>query len=203
MKAEALQRLVTHLAGSGDVMWPYSRMMYNRIACSERSCTALDVGCSIGAGSAILRHAGWDVTGIDVDFCALQIARNLYPGGRFRWWDISAHPWSDFPDGGMVDLVLSIESLEHMDDQELALKNMAAVARSTLIIATPNGARGHTPSEFHTHEFAPQELLELFTKLLPEWSLEDMRAVGTFVPVTADTTAGGLIYTLRRTIPCE
>lgn len=60
----------------------------------------LDLGCGVGAATALLASAGAEVVGVDVDDALLARARVLHPGLRFERHDVSALDPSTF---GRVD----------------------------------------------------------------------------------------------------
>ena len=95
----------------------------------------LDVGCGRGDNIALLT-AGHDmkkVTGVDVSNRALEQARASVVGD-FQQLDVQV---ARLP--GTWDLVFSSLLLEHLPDDEAALRNMRAMTRRHLVVTTIAG----------------------------------------------------------------
>ena len=125
-----------------------------------RSRDVLDAACGEGYGTALLGGAGADsATGIDIDAQTVQHARETYPGHRFEQGDVARLP---FPDGAF-GLVVSFETLEHVEDAAAALAEFRRVLRADglLIASTPNSERYMTDNEFHVREFTQPEFEDL------------------------------------------
>lgn len=92
---------------------------------TARTARVLDIGTSTGTNLRMLRDLGFtDVTGLD--FSAEAIAYCASKGlGEVRQGDICAMP---FPDASF-DLVLATDIIEHVDDDETALAEIARVLR--------------------------------------------------------------------------
>jgi len=130
----------------------------------------LDVGC--GEGVLTAEWAGamprTGVLGVDVEPVVSDSA-----AANLRFATIDPAPPLPYADGGW-DLVAAVESLEHMEDPEGALAEMARCARRHLLVSVPreplwralNVARGayvrrlgNTPG--HLHHFTPRALRSL------------------------------------------
>jgi len=91
----------------------------------------LDIGCGRPCDSmedgSFIRYVGYGI-GVDTKDCS--------PGFDFRKCDILDLP---FPDKSF-DVVVAMEVLEHVDDVDLALKNISRVLRDdgVFIMSTPN-----------------------------------------------------------------
>jgi SAM-dependent methyltransferase len=95
--------------------------------------SVLDVGCGEGVLTAewAARLPGAEVLGVDVaDIRRVPAAPNLAFGV------IEPAPPLPFGDGAF-DLVAAVESLEHMDDSDGALAEMARCARRHLLVSVP------------------------------------------------------------------
>jgi SAM-dependent methyltransferase len=122
----------------------------------------LDIACGEGYGAAALALAGAAaVVGIDVDTDVCDHARRKY-GLDARAGDARAIP---LPDRSM-DVVVSFETIEHVDDPAAFLGECARVLvpNGMLIVSTPNrpvysGDGRHNP--FHRVEFDEREFVEL------------------------------------------
>jgi SAM-dependent methyltransferase len=115
----------------------------------------LDAACGEGYGSAILAAAGArSVVGVDIDAPTLEHARERH-GIDARRADVRELP---FPDGAF-DLVVSFETIEHVEEPERAVAEMRRVLADdgTLVISTPNPDQYLVSTEFHVREFTPAE----------------------------------------------
>ncbi|MDQ1050763.1 bifunctional 2-polyprenyl-6-hydroxyphenol methylase/3-demethylubiquinol 3-O-methyltransferase UbiG [Streptomyces sp. V4I2] len=144
--------------------------------------TALDLGCGEGADAVWLASRGWQVTGVDISYTALERAAahaaEAGVGDRTAW---ERHELgTTFPQGSF-DLVNAqfLQSPVHLDQQGVLRQAAAAVAEGgTLLIVMHAGwpswqSEPPFEAEFPTLEGTLAELA------LPEgsWSVETMGAV--------------------------
>jgi SAM-dependent methyltransferase len=118
----------------------------------------LDVGFGEGYASAILPGA---YVGVELDPDLVAHARARY-AGRFETYD-GRH----LPDGPF-DLVVSFQVIEHVDDVDPWLTEIARVARRAMF-ATPNRIHrvreGKRPwNRYHVREFSAEELQRLLER---------------------------------------
>jgi SAM-dependent methyltransferase len=122
----------------------------------------LDIACGEGYGAAALAKAGAaSVTGVDIAAEICEHARHKY-GLDARLGDAQSIPLQD----RSIDLVVSFETIEHVDDPAAFLGECARVLvpDGTLIVSTPNrpvysGEGGQNP--FHRIEFDEREFVDL------------------------------------------
>lgn len=101
------------------------------------SAAALDIGTSTGANLRLLRHLGFtEVEGLDTSEAAIQFCREKGLG-PVRLGDVCAMPFA----GARFDLVLATDIIEHVRDDEQALREIARVLR-------PEGRLLHTVPAF-------------------------------------------------------
>jgi SAM-dependent methyltransferase len=127
----------------------------------------LDLACGAGYGSAYLMKRGArSVIGGDVSPQAIALANRYYvsTGVEYRQIDATDLPFRD----AVFDVVVSLETIEHLDDQERFLREVVRVLRpsGTLVLSTPNRDIVSPGSDkplwpFHTREFRTSELGEL------------------------------------------
>jgi SAM-dependent methyltransferase len=132
----------------------------------------LDAACGEGYGSALLAGVAQNVVGVDIAEAAVAHARSRYatlPNLRFERGDCTA---LSVPDASF-DLIVSFETLEHVQGQEQLLAGFARALAPAgmLIVSSPDK---HTYSdvsgfrnEFHVRELYRDELLALLRPHFP------------------------------------
>lgn len=94
--------------------------------------SVLDIGCNTGHLVGYLVSQGRQAEGIDVDAAHIDTARRQYPQARFHL----GPDLGQFRDG-QFDTVIAWNVLEHIEDHEHALREMARIARKTVILSIP------------------------------------------------------------------
>ena len=169
----------------------------------------LDAACGEGYGSALLAGTAASVLGIDIAENAIAHARARYGGManlRFQRGDCTA---LDVPPGGF-DLVVSFETLEHVQAQEALIAGFARALEpdGMLIVSSPDK---HTYSEvsgfrneFHVRELYRDELVALLAphfphvrlygqKLLFQSMMWDMQRAPRSVVAATSAVGGGQV----------
>jgi 2-polyprenyl-3-methyl-5-hydroxy-6-metoxy-1,4-benzoquinol methylase len=126
----------------------------------------LDVACGEGYGTAMLSAAGAaGATGVDVDSAAVEHARSHHAIDA-RVADIRSLPFDD----GAYDLVVSFETIEHVEEPERALDELARVCApgGLLVISTPNAGQYLVENEFHVREFEHDEFVGMLRERFAE-----------------------------------
>jgi SAM-dependent methyltransferase len=128
-----------YMTGFGD-LFEACRLLTVRQQLAEldvRPRMVLDHGCGTGRYFDTLRSAFPDaaITGCDVSAVAVERARELHADGAFLVMDGEQIPVED----GSVDLLLSIEVLEHVADVDRAVREIGRVLRpgGVAVISTP------------------------------------------------------------------
>lgn len=118
----------------------------------------LDAGCGIGYGSNMLAEAGAPrVQGVDISQPVIEAAgQGAAPGVTFTTGDVAA---LDF-EADSFDLVVCFEVIEHVEDSDVVLDELARVLApgGLLLISSPNRDRYVPGNPPHRHEFLPDEL---------------------------------------------
>lgn len=125
----------------------------------------LEVGCGNGFFLSLMKKAGWQVTGVEPDPIAANLAR--------EWFVVpvitGTLPDAAFPDGNFDAVVLS-HVIEHVYDPVGLLKECHRVVKpgGRIVVVTPNAeSRGHNifrdawhglDPPRHFHIFSPQTL---------------------------------------------
>lgn len=132
----------------------------------------LDIACGEGYGSKALAMAGAaSVMGMDVSEEACRHARSKY-GLDITLGDAQNMPLPD----KSVDVVVSFETIEHLERQDLFLDECVRVLQpgGMLIVSTPNrdvySERGKLNS-FHHYEMNEQEFVDCLTSRFSQVSL--------------------------------
>ena len=115
----------------------------------------LDAACGEGYGSAMLAAAGAArVVGLDIDEDTVRRARSRY-GLDARVGEVGRLPFAD----GEFDLVVSFETIEHVDAPERAIAEFARVLGDDglLLVSTPNAHEYIQENPFHIRELTPDE----------------------------------------------
>lgn len=142
----------------------------------------LDIACGEGYGSHLLKRWGADsVVGVDISEDAISIATQSFAkeGVSFQVANV------DVPlklGRKKFDLIVSLETIEHVDDTEFFLNNIKnnLAKGGNVIMSCPNDHwyyKGGGGNRFHKRRYSFQEFKAVTTKILGEpsyWS------VGTF-----------------------
>lgn len=124
--------------------------------------TVLDAASGAGYGCAMLAEAGARrVVGIECDEASVRYAGRLYggPGVEFVKGDVEAMPFDD----RLFDVVVSFETIEHLDHPEAFLAEVARVLvpGGLFVVSTPNNPTGVTQNPFHRREYPAREFSAL------------------------------------------
>lgn len=125
----------------------------------------LDIACGEGYGSELLARVSAEVTGVDNDARAIAHASRKYERQNLRFvqGDCTDIPCVD----GSIDLVVSFETIEHIEGQERFLSEIKRilVPGGLLIISSPDkgeySASSAVANPFHRRELRHQEFSEL------------------------------------------
>lgn len=130
----------------------------------------LDAACGEGYGSALLAQRAASVLGLDIDPVSVQHATDRYaanvPSLQYQTADVTA---LDLPPASF-DLIVSFETLEHVEAQEPMLAEFARLLKpdGLLLISSPDkatysDAQGHS-NPFHLRELYRAELEGLLAR---------------------------------------
>jgi SAM-dependent methyltransferase len=130
--------------------WWVSRLVTDR--------RVLDAGCGMGYGSAILAEAGAsEVVAVDNVEPVVEAARARAPSGVLvQQGDVAQLAF----EADSFDVVVCFEVIEHVEEPEAVLDELARVLRpgGLLAISSPNRDAYPPGNPHHVHEFQPEEL---------------------------------------------
>ena len=127
----------------------------------------LDIACGEGYGTWLLRQAGAEqAVGVDVSREAITVARQAYSGTDLEFHACDAVEAAERLPAGSFDLIVSIETIEHVPDAAAfleALKRLAAPG-AIFIITCPNDHWYYSENEsnpFHLRKYYFEEFRDL------------------------------------------
>jgi SAM-dependent methyltransferase len=173
---------------------------------------ALDVGAAGGGNTRVLKDHGWSTVAAELNPVAAGIARDR--GLPIVRADVCQLPVLS----GSIDLVLSFDVLEHIDDDEAAATEMVRVLRpgGTAFVAVPADPRlwsKHDEAVGHVRRYTRAELVSVLNRaglqvdriwswnvlLRPLAALHRRRSEGSDLTEVAPSVNAAL----RTTVACE
>jgi SAM-dependent methyltransferase len=146
----------------------------------------LDVACGGGYGAWLLKQAGAaSVTGVDIAREAIDQAKLLYVADGLTFQVCDAAGLAEQFEPGSFDMVVSIETLEHLDAPAKFLQAVKRVTTedATIVVTCPNDHayyQDHQRNPFHYTKYTFEQFRSLTTAQLGsnvEWFL-GMAALG-------------------------
>ena len=160
------------IPGVQGQIWLEHWHRYHFVAPLAAGKRVLDVACGEGYGSALLAQRAAQATGADIAEAAIAHARKDYAGIAnlaFVCAPCTRLPLAE----ASQDVVVSFETIEHIDEQQEFLAEIARVLapEGILILSCPNkreytDRRGYT-NEFHVKELYREELAALVAAHFP------------------------------------
>jgi SAM-dependent methyltransferase len=154
----------------------------------------LDVACGEGYGSALLSRYARHVTGVDLSSAATTHARGAYRDRTNLEFVTASCTELPFEDASF-DVVVSFETLEHIEAQEAFLDQVARVLApgGVFVLSCPNKVeysdKREFANEFHVRELYREELERLVAQRFPEAAWYGQRP--TFFSVIAPESGAG------------
>jgi SAM-dependent methyltransferase len=145
------------------------------------SADVLDAGCGVGYGSALLASRARRVVGVDRANDAIAYARRRYgaPNVDFREADLLS---LDLPDASF-DVVCSFEVIEHLQEQERFVAEVARVLRpgGAFLVSTPQAERttDRPDNPFHERELSASDFAALLSSRFSDVELYGQRRLQT------------------------
>lgn len=124
----------------------------------------LDIACGTGYGTQMIADSAKHVYGVDVSGEAVEYAKVNYPHVKvtYKQGDARKIPLDD----ASVDVVVSLETIEHIPDPEEFVKEVKRVLKKggQFVVSTPNDDEFTDGNIYHVHEFDFKELNRLMKK---------------------------------------
>lgn len=155
------------------VMSPKSGILLEHIArydFAKQFCrgSVLDIACGVGYGSEILLKQNPNINelvGIDSSEEAIQYAKKNYSFLETNYYVGDALDESLYQRYGTFDTILSFETIEHFEGDEIFIKNLYNLLKpdGTLIISTPFGKGKNMPCScpYHVYQYTEEEFFEV------------------------------------------
>jgi ubiquinone/menaquinone biosynthesis C-methylase UbiE len=141
----------------------------------------LDVACGEGYGSYLLKNSGaHDVLGIDISDDVIKSCRKNYESEGIRFIAGSAEDLPELLGDEKFDVIVCIETIEHIADVNMLLKGIKHVLKTdgVVIITCPNDhwyyAEAETQNIYHQRRYTFEEFQQISTNILGKdanWSL--------------------------------
>ena len=125
-----------------------------------RNARVLDLACGVGYGAALLAEAGAvSVTGVDVADEAVAAARTRYTHRTLCFMQCD---YRDFLPDSPFDLLVTLETIEHVPNPWQLLSNMRAWAtpKAQLVASVPTTLSTDI-NPYHLHDFTPSSFERL------------------------------------------
>jgi 2-polyprenyl-3-methyl-5-hydroxy-6-metoxy-1,4-benzoquinol methylase len=129
-----------------------------------RGKVVLDIAAGSGYGTKLMASEASSVYGVDIDADAVAYAKKEYAAKNITYLQGSG---TEIPlDNDSVDCVVSMETIEHIEDQEKFLEEVKRVLRpgGFVVISTPNDKVYPKGNHFHVREHNKRSLTALLTQ---------------------------------------
>lgn len=138
---------------------------YHFVSQFVKNKTVLDVACGNGYGSSLLNQAGSNlVVGVDSSPEAINYAQKNYAEKGLKF--IKANALNLPFNKKTFDIVVSLETIEHLDNPDKFLREIKRVLRNNglLILSTPNRFTSPLGNPYHKKEYCASSLEKLLKR---------------------------------------
>jgi SAM-dependent methyltransferase len=138
------------------------QVVYEWLLAYVSGARVLEAGAGEGYGAGLMSRLASSVVALDYDATAAAHVARAYPGIPVVRGNLVQLP---FDDGGF-DLVVSLQTVEHLWDQEALVAECLRVLRpgGRFVLSTPNRRTFPPGNPFHARELDAGELRELLTR---------------------------------------
>jgi len=194
VQRETVQRTETHREYRGHTMHAAAGVHEYAVELVKEALPqcgrVLEVGAGCGALTLRMRDAGFDVVPTDL----------FPPHDWIHRLDLDAPEWTD-DTRGPFDLVVCVETLEHVENPRQVLRSIRALLRpgDRLVVSTPNVTHPHSRLKMLLRGspvfFGPAKYYEPgHITILPDWMLTEHVRLAGFDQISV-TRAGSMDYT--------
>lgn len=145
--------------------------------------TVLDIACGSGYGAEVLLQGGAKkVIAIDIDSDVIAKAKQQYSNDNILF-EVGEATHLSLEDNS-IDVITSFETIEHINDYETYLKELARVltGEGVAIISTPNRDVFGQKNPFHVKEFTKEEFTAaLKTHFAHVWLVEQKNGLASMI----------------------
>jgi ubiquinone/menaquinone biosynthesis C-methylase UbiE len=156
------ERAVPETLNQADKDWVESRY-YLALEHIRTNDIVLDAACGSGFGSAIISQKAKLVYGVDISKEAIQYANIKFKSQNIKYvnGDVKNLRFKD----SIFDISVGIETLEHINQAELYLKELKRVTRENgkIIISTPQKKSELLQTPYHVYEYEYEEFKKLLS----------------------------------------
>ncbi len=123
----------------------------------------LEVGCGVGKGLELFAEKCQHYTALDKNTNLINFLAKKYP--KYRFIDTFVPPFEGVINES-VDVVITQQVIEHIEDDNMFLKEIARVLKKdgVAVITTPNKNLSLTRNPWHVREYTPAEMKTLLQK---------------------------------------
>ncbi|MBU2177696.1 MAG: methyltransferase domain-containing protein, partial [Gammaproteobacteria bacterium] len=148
---------------------PEDRMLSLAYRLPLANMRVLDVACGYGLGSFHLADIFGEVVGIDYDPETVAAARRQFPRSNLHYHQGNIQDPYSLGRAEEFDFVISLHTLEHVDDDREALSNLYRVLkpRGTMVIEVPIQAKhplGRPINPHHKREYEAEQITKMITE---------------------------------------
>ena len=170
------------MAETLDIMRLFEHMKrYNLI---KRYCygNVVDAACGSGYGSFLLSNVPdvRRIVGMDISEEAISYAKKEFFNEKVEYVCVdilNADKWTE-KNFGIVDVVVSLETIEHLKNPELFAESVKKMNPSLIIMSFPDKKSTHF-NPHHYYDFVTQNIVDMFNGyiMVREFSLNDVTMV--------------------------
>ena len=133
----------------------------------------LDIACGEGYGSALMMRAGAKrVVGVDISAEAVAKSQKVFADSKAEYIQADATRLGELFEPGTFDVVVSIETIEHVTDDEAYLNSLKQAGKpdAVFLISCPNDhwyyPQADQTNPFHLRKYRFEEFQAVSTKVL-------------------------------------
>ncbi len=145
----------------GSIIYGEHLVRYRAARSLVKGKVALDIASGSGYGTQLLSRAAKKMIGVDISAESIAYAKAHFGADNveYKVGDGVSIPLED----ASVDVVVSFETIEHVEDYKKFLSEVKRVLKpdGTLVLSTPNELEFAEGNHFHLHEFEYDELKSL------------------------------------------